>query len=165
MPPLISRWAITNLKTGEPSSLTMKVSDKTLAFDKNLWVQFDGVDVKETCGEVKLTARDGEAYLKVFNHFGRVLKLFIFEDGQWVDSDTGLAARPFDETQAGHLPEAAPGMTKNKAAKKKAVKNKAAKKPAKKKSAAAKKTKAPASKAITQPAGKKSVGKAKIPKS
>ncbi len=177
--PALNPWrAAKNRKTGEPSSFTMKVSDKTLAFDKNLWVQFDGVDVKETGGEVKLTARDEEAYLKVFNHFGRVLKLYIFEDGKWVDSDTGLAAKPFDELQAGHLPEAAPGMRK-----KSVAENKAVKKPATKKSAAAKstqgssgksanasaeatKTKASAKKTKNPPpAGKKSGGKSKTTKS
>ena len=130
----------------------MKISDKTLAFDKHLWVQFDGVDMKETGGEIKLTAKDEEAYLKVFNHFGRVLKLFIFENGQWVDSDTGLAAKPFDELQAGRLPEAPPGATRikaggKKAAKSKAPKKKAAKKPAAIKAAAPKKAKATATKA------------------
>ena len=148
----------------------MKVSDKTLAFDKHLWVQFDGVDVKETGSEVKLTARDEEAYLKVFNHFGRLLKLFIFEDGKWVDSETGLAARPFDEAQAGHLPEAAPGAAKKKgAAKNKTAKSKAAEKPAADKkakvSAAAAKTTTPAKKTKTPAAGKKSGGKAKASKS
>ena len=151
-PPLIGRRAAITQKTSEPSGFTMKVSDKTLAFDKHLWVQFDGVDVKETGGEVKLTARDEEAYLKVFNHFGRVLKLFIFENGQWVDSDTGLAAKPFDELQAGRLPEAPPGATRikaggKKAAKSKAPKKKAAKKPAAIKAAAPKKAKATATKA------------------
>ena len=151
-PPLIGRRAAITQKTGEPSSIPMKISDKTLAFDKHLWVRFDGVDVKETGGEVKLTARDEEAYLKVFNHFGRVLKLFIFENGQWVDSDTGLAAKPFDELQAGRLPEAPPGATRikaggKKAAKSKAPKKKAAKKPAAIKAAAPKKAKATATKA------------------
>lgn len=159
----------------------MKFSDKTLAFDKHLWVQFDGVDMKETGGEVKLTGRDEESYLKVFNHFGRVLKLYIFEDGKWVDSDTGLAARPFDESHAGRLPDAPPGAAKkvaakkaakNKAAKEPAEKKTAVKKPAEKKSAAAKKAgaatkkeKAPARKAKTPAAGKKAGGKAKASKS
>ena len=148
----------------------MKVSDKTLAFDKHLWVQFDGVDIKETGSEVKLTARDEEAYLKVFNHFGRLLKLFIFEDGKWVDSETGLAARPFDEAQAGHLPEAAPGAVKKKgAAKNKTAKSKAAEKPAADKkakvSAASAKTTTPAKKTKAPAAGKKSGGKAKASKS
>ena len=163
----------------------MKISDKTLAFDKHLWVQFDGVDMKETGGEIKLTAKDEEAYLKVFNHFGRVLKLFIFENGQWVDSDTGLAAKPFDELQAGRLPEAPPGATRikaggKKAAKSKAPKKKAAKKPAAIKAAAPKKAKATATKATTTKAtatkatarktkapvaaGKKAGGKAKTAK-
>ena len=147
---------------------------KYLAFDKNLWVQFEGVRVKEAGGEIKLTARDDEAYLKVFNHFGRVLKLFLFEDGKWVDSDTGLAAKPFDESQAGHLPDAPPGTKTKKPVKKTTVKTKAAKKPAAEKKtkaaeqkATAKNTaKATAKKAKTPPtAGKKASGKAKTPQS
>lgn len=173
-PPDETRRAAINPKTDEPSKFTMKVSDKTLAFDKNLWVQFEGVRVKEAGGEIKLTARDDEAYLKVFNHFGRVLKLFIFEDGKWVDSDTGLAAKPFDESQAGHLPDAPPGTKTKKPVKKTTVKTtvktKAAKKPAadKKTKAAEQKAtaKTTAKKAKTPPAaGKKASGKAKTPKS
>ncbi len=143
----------------------MKVSDKTLAFDKNLWVQFDGVDVKKSGGEVKLTARDEEAYLKVFNHFGRVLKLYVFEDGKWVDSDNGMPPRPFDESQAGHLPDAPPGTAKKKPAKKSAAKKTKSSVAAKKTGAGLKKTESPAKKAKKPAAGGKSGGKAKTKKS
>jgi hypothetical protein len=85
----------------------MQVSGKTLTFDRTLWVQYDGVDVQASGSQVAITGRDEESYLKVLNHFGRVLKLYTFEDGRWVDADTGGAAQPFDETQAGRLTAAA----------------------------------------------------------
>lgn len=86
----------------------MKIEEKTIDLDARLWVEYDGVDVKTAKGRMSLTGRDEDAYLKVFNHFGRLYKLFLFEDGHWVDSETGAAPRPFDEEQAGHLPSAPP---------------------------------------------------------
>lgn len=82
----------------------MEVADKTLAFDRGLWVQYGGVDVAEDGARIVVTGRDEDSYLKVFNHFGRVLKLYTFEAGRWVDADTGMAPQPLDEAQAGHLP-------------------------------------------------------------
>jgi hypothetical protein len=86
---------------------TMQVHDKTISIDRSVWMQHGGVDVQERGGQIALTGRDDDSYLKVFNHFGRVLKLYTFEDGRWVDADTGVAAQPFDDSQAGHLPAAA----------------------------------------------------------
>jgi hypothetical protein len=85
---------------------TMQVHDKTISIDRSVWMQHGGVDVQERGGQIALTGRDDDSYLKVFNHFGRVLKLYTFEDGRWVDADTGVAAQPFDDSQAGHLPAA-----------------------------------------------------------
>jgi hypothetical protein len=85
----------------------MQVDGKTLAFDKSLWVQYGGVDVEERDGLCRVTGREEEGYLKVFNHFGRLLKLYTFEDGLWTDVDTGGAPLPFDESQTGRLPAGA----------------------------------------------------------
>ncbi|MDH4246715.1 MAG: hypothetical protein OEW39_02735 [Deltaproteobacteria bacterium] len=82
----------------------MKVSGRTLEFDGSLWVQHAGVTVERHGGTVAVTATDEEAYLKVFNHFGRLLKLYTFEGGRWVDTDTGGDPLPLDEFEAGHLP-------------------------------------------------------------
>ncbi|HKI98087.1 MAG TPA: hypothetical protein VKB51_06390 [bacterium] len=86
----------------------MQVHDKTLTFDRSLWVQHGGVDVAEQEGRIVVTGRDEDSYLKVFNHFGRVLKLYTFEAGRWVDADTGGPAQALDESQAGHLPGGEP---------------------------------------------------------
>jgi cell division septation protein DedD len=86
----------------------MQVSGKTLTFDRTLWVQYDGVAVQASDSQIAITGRDEASYLKVLNHFGRVLKLYTFEDGRWLDADTGGVAQPFDETQAGRLTAAAP---------------------------------------------------------
>ncbi len=83
----------------------MQVHEKTLTFDKTLWVRYGAVDVQQHGDTVIVTGRDDDSYVKVFNHFGRVLKLFTFESGRWVDADTGMAAEAFDDSQAGRLPE------------------------------------------------------------
>lgn len=93
----------------------MQVEGKTLTIGKSLWVQYGGVDVTEQGDRLSLTGRDEDAYLKVLNHFGRVLKLYTFEGGRWLDADTGLAAQPFDEAQAGRLPAAPAGKPAGKA--------------------------------------------------
>jgi hypothetical protein len=84
----------------------MKVNGNTLTIGTTLWVQHGGVEVEERGGERVLRAEEEDAYVKVLNHFGRVLKLYTFEGGRWVDADTGAAAQPFDESQAGRLPAA-----------------------------------------------------------
>ena len=85
----------------------MQIEGKTLSFDKSLWVQFGGVDIEERGEQIAVTGQDEESYLKVFNHFGRLLKLYTFENGNWLDADTALPAQPFDDSRAGRLPPAA----------------------------------------------------------
>ncbi len=85
----------------------MQIEGKTLSFDKSLWVQFGGVDIEERGEQIAVTGQDEESYLKVFNHFGRLLKLYTFETGNWLDADTALPAQPFDDSRAGRLPPTA----------------------------------------------------------
>ena len=119
----------------------MKAEGKKLVLDRRLWVHYDGVSVKESGDDLVLTANDEEAWLKVLNHFGRVHKLFTFEEGNWVDAETGLPPESLDEAQAGHLPK----RQVVKAEPKKAVPKKAAPNKANpKKPAAAKNTKSKA---------------------
>ena len=141
----------------------MKLSQTVLEFDKTLWVHYGGgVEVEDMGSTLALTGKEEEAYLKVLNHFGRVMKLFTFSGGKWLDEETGLLPSTFDDSQAGRLPHAmnipAHGNVKpvqagkaekkgNKAAQKakpaKAAQAKAAKaKPAKAKAAQAKAAKA-----------------------
>ncbi len=83
----------------------MKLSQTVLEFDKTLWVHYGGgVEIKDKGTTLALTGKEEEAYLKVLNHFGRVMKLYTFDDGRWVDAETGLPATPFDESLAGRLP-------------------------------------------------------------
>ena len=87
--------------------MVMEIEGKEIRFAHDLWVQYGGVRVAEKGQRMQVEGVDEESYLKVLNHFGRVLKLFTFEGGQWVDADTGLPARGVDEAQAGRIPEAA----------------------------------------------------------
>jgi len=91
----------------------MKVDGNKLKFEKTLWVQFEGVDTSEEGTLVVVQPRSDDAYVKVFNQFGRLLKLYTFANGQWIDSETGMAPTGFDESQAGRLttqPTAAPAV-------------------------------------------------------
>lgn len=83
----------------------MKVEEKSLTFSKTVWVMYDGVAVHEAGENLTLSGEEEDAYIKVLNHFGRVLKLYIFENGNWVDGETGGPATPFDEKEAGRVPE------------------------------------------------------------
>jgi hypothetical protein len=130
----------------------MQVDGNRLKFDKTLWVQYEGVDSAEEGDQLVVTARSDDAYVKVFNQFGRLLKLYTFSNSHWIDSETGTEPAGFDERQAGRLtaqPAAAPAARKPAAKKKKAAaaarsgaammmaKRKGKKKPAKKKKSAA----------------------------
>lgn len=82
----------------------MEISGKTIVFSNTLWVQHGGVRVKNEKESVLVEGVDDDSYLKVFNHFGRVLRLYTFEEGQWVDSATGAAPTAMDESLAGQVP-------------------------------------------------------------
>ena len=82
----------------------MEVSGKTIKFSNTLWVQHGGVRVKNEKDTVLVEGVDDESYLKIFNHFGRVLRLYSFEEGQWVDSATGATPTTLDESLAGQVP-------------------------------------------------------------
>ncbi|MBI3993947.1 MAG: hypothetical protein HY342_11790, partial [Candidatus Lambdaproteobacteria bacterium] len=74
----------------------MHCDGKTITFDRTLWVQHGEVDVEPRGDQVAVTPRNDDAFLKIFNHFGRVLKLFVVEQGAWVDADTGQAPGEVD---------------------------------------------------------------------
>ena len=81
----------------------MEVAGKTIRFSNTLWVQHGGVKVENQGDAVAVEGVDEDSYLKVFNHFGRVLKLYMFENGEWVDSATGSAPAVLDDSLAGHV--------------------------------------------------------------
>jgi hypothetical protein len=124
----------------------MQADGKKLKFSKTLWVQYEGVDTSEEGDQVCLEGRGEDSYVKVFNQYGRLLKLYTFSGGHWTDSETGQAPAGFDETQAGHLSAPAPAMATAKAPAKKPAKKAPAKKPAKKPAAKPKKRSAAAAK-------------------
>ncbi len=84
----------------------MQVEGKKLRFGNTLWVQHGGAKVSQQNDTVLVEGIDEDSYLKIFNNFGRVLKLYTFEPeaGRWIDSATGAAPAPLDETLAGHVP-------------------------------------------------------------
>ena len=82
----------------------MKIDGKRIRFAKELWVQTGGVKTVESSSERIVEGIDENSYVKVLNHFGRALKLFTFEDGRWMDSETGLESTGFDERIAGRVP-------------------------------------------------------------
>lgn len=81
----------------------MDAAGKTIRFPNTLWVQHGGVKVENQGDAVVVEGVDEDSYLKVFNHFGRVLKLYTFENGKWVDPDTGSAPAVLDDSLAGHV--------------------------------------------------------------
>ena len=86
----------------------MQCDGKTITFAATLWVQHGGVQVESRGDQVAVTLRDDDAFLKIYNHFGRVLKLFVAEQGAWVDTDTGQAPGAVDLSQAGYVTPAPP---------------------------------------------------------
>jgi len=88
----------------------MQVEGSKLKFEKTLWVQFEGVDTSEEGDLLVVQGRSDDSYVKVFNQFGRLLKLFTFSNGRWVDSETNAEPTNLDLSQAGRLPmRPAPG--------------------------------------------------------
>ena len=119
----------------------MNITDsdrKQLRLPDTIWVQYGEVTISHQGDEILVKGNNQDAYLKVLNHFGRVLKLYTHENGEWEDADTGGAPTGFDMTLAGRLP--APPHIEPDAAKKPAAQKPPAKKPAAKKPPAKKAT-------------------------
>jgi hypothetical protein len=130
----------------------MQVEGSKLKFEKTLWVQFEGVDTSEEGDLLVVQGRSDDSYVKVFNQFGRLLKLFTFSSGRWVDSETNAEPTNLDLSQAGRLPmrpaaaaAPAPGIRPKAARSKRPAAAKAARKT--KARVTAKKSAKPASKA------------------
>jgi hypothetical protein len=81
----------------------MQVEGNKLKLDKTLWVQFEGVDSAEEGDLMVYTGRSEDSYVKVFNQFGRLLKLYTFGGGKWIDTETNAEPASLDESQAGRL--------------------------------------------------------------
>lgn len=113
-----------------------------IRFPNTLWVQLGGVKVKNEDGSVAIEGVDEDSYLKVFNHFGRVLRLYTFENDQWVDSATGVAPIALDEKAAGQV-----AATHHRSSTKPAAAKSTRKKPAVRKKSSAKPAAKPAAKA------------------
>lgn len=85
----------------------MKVEGDTLVLGRHVWVQHGGVAVEARADTLALSPADGAEdapWVKVLNPFGRVLRLYTYEDGRWQDAGTGGAPQPFEESEAGRLP-------------------------------------------------------------
>ena len=96
----------------------LEAKGKKLRYSKTLWADYGGVRATEEKDLVSVEGVDEDSYVKVFNHFGRVLKLYTFENGEWLDLETGAAPAALDESQAGRVPtNAAPAPDKKAPAK------------------------------------------------
>ncbi len=124
----------------------MQVEGNKLKLDKTLWVQFEGVDSAEEGDLMVYTGRSEDSYVKVFNQFGRLLKLYTFGGGKWIDTETNAEPASLDESQAGRLTGQAAAATakpklparKSAAARPRAAARRPKKKAAPKRKAAAK---------------------------
>lgn len=86
---------------------------KQLRLETTLWLQHGNVKIKVDGDFNLLEGENEDAYVKILNHFGRVLKLFTFENGVWEDAETGLPPTGFDASLAGRLPTLdKPGVAK-----------------------------------------------------
>ncbi len=81
----------------------LEAKGKKLRYSKTLWADYGGVRAKEEKDVVSVEGVDEDSYVKILNHFGRVLKLYTFENGEWLDLETGAAPATLDESQAGRV--------------------------------------------------------------
>lgn len=79
----------------------LEAKGKKLSYSKTLWADHGGVRVKEGKETITVEGVDEDSFVKIFSHFGRVLKLYTFENGGWVDVETGAVPTDFDESMAG----------------------------------------------------------------
>lgn len=83
----------------ENEGVRLHSEGRRLRVEGNAWMQHGSVvETREEDGVVVLCVEEGaeeEAYLKVFNPFGRVSGLFVFQEGHWVDAHSGRPPESF----------------------------------------------------------------------
>jgi len=79
----------------------MKIEEKRLTFPKSLKVKYDGKIVDESKTHITLEGVGEDSYLKIFNPFRGVARLFLFENNVWVDAETSSAVSNFDFSSLG----------------------------------------------------------------
>ena len=81
--------------------MIMKIEDKRVTFPKSLSVKYAGKIVEETNTHLTLEGEDEDSFLKIYSPFRGVVKLLLFENDQWVDSETSSAISNFDPSSLG----------------------------------------------------------------
>jgi hypothetical protein len=84
------------LKRSEARPPSIQIDGAKITLPKSDRILYSGKVVKESETEVVLKGEDEDSYVKVLSPFRGVEKLIVFEDNQWVDSETLAALSGFD---------------------------------------------------------------------
>jgi hypothetical protein len=79
----------------------MKIDGKRLTFPSALNVKYSATVIEENEHEITIEAEDEESYLKIYTPFRGVAKLFVFENGQWIDAETSTPFAGLDLASLG----------------------------------------------------------------
>ncbi len=83
----------------------MKIEGNQITFPKTLDVKYSGKLTEETDSQLTIEGEDDDSYLKVYSPFRGIAKLLLFENGHWVDAESGSADFDFSSLGMGNLPD------------------------------------------------------------
>jgi len=83
----------------------MKIEGNQVTFPKTLEVKYSGKLTEETESQLTIEGEDEDSYLKIYSPFRGIAKLLLFENGQWVDAESGSSNFDFSSLGMGNLPD------------------------------------------------------------
>ena len=67
----------------------MKIEGNRVTFSKKLEVKYSGNLIEETEEQITLQGADEDSYLKIYSPFRGIAQLLLFENGKWIDAESG----------------------------------------------------------------------------
>ncbi len=83
----------------------MKIEGNRITFSKKLEVKFSGNVIEENEEQITLEGVDEDSYLKIYSPFRGIAQLLLFENGKWLDAESGVSQFDYSALGLGEPPD------------------------------------------------------------
>ena len=83
----------------------MKIEGNRITFSKKLEVKFSGNFIEENEEQITLEGVDEDSYLKIYSPFRGIAQLLLFENGKWLDAESGVSQFDYSALGLGEPPD------------------------------------------------------------
>ena len=83
----------------------MKIEGKRVTFSKKPDVKYSGNLIQTTEDQITLEGVDEDSYIKIYSPFRGIAQLLLFENGKWIDAQSGSSQFDFSSLGLGDLPD------------------------------------------------------------